>query len=276
MQYIIYNDQILESSQWATSHTNRSFRYGDGLFETIIIRNGRICFWADHYERICKGASVLKFTLQPHFNAGYLEKIILALIQKNNIIGDARVRLHLWRSGKGLLTPDTNETEYLITASSFSPKPKVVEKLILYPHAYTSYSVFSQFKTCNYLPYIMASISAKENDADDAILTDNQHNISEATTSNIFWISGHAVFTPSLQTGCVAGVMRKNILRVCESLTIPTHEVLLKTDVFLHTAETVFLTNSAGIQLVRCIHSKEFNINNKLYNRIMEKLKRLY
>ena len=81
--------------------------------------------------------------------------------------------------------------------------------------------------------------------------------IAECCASNIFWIKGNQVFTPSLESGCIAGIMREYCLQVFASSSIKIHQVLSPLDEILK-ADSVFKTNVTGIYQIASIDGNAF------------------
>jgi branched-chain amino acid aminotransferase/4-amino-4-deoxychorismate lyase len=276
MQYIIYNNEIMEDRLLNIAIDNRSFRYGDGIFESMSMRNGRISFFKEHLERFTNGIKALGMVFPEGFEHEKLELLIMEVAKKNKLDSFARIRLQAWRAGGGMVKPMQNNFEYLVTVSSYMEKADVVDKLIVYRYGRTAYSVFSQYKNNNYLVYIMAAMEAEKRGAEDAILLDTAGHIAECTTSNIFWIEANILYTPSLNTGCVAGVMRKKIIELCRNLGYVVNEGLFKVEQMMHKADSVFISNSSGTQIVKQVEDKILKLECIIYERIKRELNAIY
>ena len=132
----------------------------------------------------------------------------------------------------------------------------------IFPDARKSNDAFSNLKSANYLPYVMAAIWAKENKLNDALILNQHERICDATIANIFWVKDEKIFTPPLIEGCVAGVMRKKILELALNIT----EMNL-TESNLINVDEVFLTNTiTGIRWVKQFRDKVYD------NKIAEKI----
>ena len=117
----------------------------------------------------------------------------------------------------------------------------------------------------------MAGVFKKEQDADDVILLDTAGNVSECLNSNIFWIKGDFIFTPSLFTACIDGVMRKQIIQKLgvRSLAVIEGEFPPKD---LMEADFAFTSNIAGLIPILSIEGKELNKSNTLFKYLAEEL----
>ncbi|MEO0900195.1 MAG: aminotransferase class IV [Bacteroidota bacterium] len=98
---------------------NRSFRYGDGLFETIRVYEGHLLFWKDHMERLEKGMKQLKFEFRPQLFQLLLQENARLLLKELAINKHGRLRIHVYRSGRGAYSPINRDPSFVIEAYSF-------------------------------------------------------------------------------------------------------------------------------------------------------------
>jgi branched-chain amino acid aminotransferase len=268
-RYFNYNGRFFEDDENVLSKDDRSYRYGDGLFETMKLINRNILLEDYHFERLFLGLDVLKFHIPVLFTKQKIENEIKELGKKNRCEQSARVRLSVSRGNGGLYDYD-NKFSYLIECWPLEQKGFNENGLVIdvFPDARKSIDVFSNLKSANYLPYVMAAIWAKENKLNDALILNQHDHICDSTIANIFWVKDNNIYTPPLSEGCVAGVKRKEIL---ESATLNrdnvvqesvlTHETLLQ-------ADEVFLTNAiAGISWVKECRNKIYKntISGKIF-----------
>jgi branched-chain amino acid aminotransferase len=112
--YCIYNGHLISLYEPAISFSNRAFRYGDSLFESIRFTNGKIMFLADHVKRIKLSMTTLRMNVPAEFTSANIEQLILHLVEQNDIKKEARIRLTVFRNEGGFYTPDTNDISFLI------------------------------------------------------------------------------------------------------------------------------------------------------------------
>jgi len=247
MDFVIINGNILEKSKAGLSPDDHSYRYGDGLFETMKIANRNILLEKYHFERLFSGLETLKFKIPAYFTRQKINEQVKELCKKNSAEGSARVRLSVSRGRGGLYDCD-NDFFYLIESWPLDQKGINENGLIIdiFPDSRKSIDVFSNLKSANYLPYVMGAIWAKENKLNDALILNQHDRICDATIANIFWIKDEKIFTPPLNEGCVAGVMRKKILELAaHNLNFLVSESILTEDILLQ-ADEVFLTNATS------------------------------
>lgn len=260
--YACINGNILPKQEISLSINNRSFRYGDGLFESIRVFNQKIPFLKYHFQRLQKGIQLLQLKPPSDFDLSFLQKKIQQLLQKNQL-QNARLRLLVFRAEGGLYTPTNHQLHYLIEMDALSEDHFTLSqnglKIGLYPTFKKNISPLSTIKSTNSLLYVLASIYKKENQLDDCLLLNTDDYIIESSNSNLFLWSKNQLLTPSLSQACLDGVMRRVILEIAKSKKIAiTEKPLTKAD--LHEAEEIFLTNAIqGIRWVYQFEKKHYN-----------------
>lgn len=264
--YCIYNGHVISLYEPAISFTNRAFRYGDSLFESIRFTNGKIMFLADHVKRIKLSMTILRMNVPAEFTSANIEHLILNLIEKNNLKKEARIRLTVFRNDGGFYTPDTNDISFLIEAEAIETTGYTLNQKGLWVDIYAEIkkqiSKISTLKTGSALMYVMAGITKKSLKLDDCLLVNENGNIIESINSNIFVIKNGTLYTSPITDGCIDGVMRKQILAIAAQNKILTFEQSLTVHT-LTDGDEVFLTNAIkGIQWIGQFKNK-FYTNQK-------------
>jgi branched-chain amino acid aminotransferase len=238
MNFICFNEKFLSADEPLFTSQNRGFRYGDGVFETIKVYKSKILFEQFHYDRLFLGLKMLQ--IQHDLISSNLTSQILELCGKNYCIELARVRLAVYRSNE-------NKAEFVIEALPLSIEVnRWNEKglaIDLYPYARKNPDTFSNLKTANFLPYVLAELFSKEKGIDDAIVLNAFNNIADSSKANVFLIRKNEIFTPAMHQGCVSGVMRRFLLDELKRSGYRTHQQEI-TEQQLLDADEVFLTNS--------------------------------
>jgi len=253
--FLFYNGEWLDHQQPLITAGNRGFRYGDGLFETLCVVNGGIRLARYHFERLWAGMQLLQLQLPPEYSPAYFSAQIAALCQKNQHPA-ARVRLTVFR-GDGALFDPANSPAHCIIESQPLPShlPAVAlakEGLItgIYSPARKSPDGFSNIKSNNYLPSVMASLHARQHGWNDAFLLNTDGRVCESAIANVFIARGRHLYTPPLSEGCVAGVMRRFLLEHLPAAGYTVDETPLSIS-DLYAADEVFLTNA--LHLLRSV-----------------------
>lgn len=259
---INYNGEI-QSSDTTLSNVNRGFLYGDGVFETLKIVNNKILFLEDHYFRLMASMRIVRMQIPNNFTLEYIEEQVLNLAKANNCENSARVRLTVYRNDGGFYLPQTRTVSFLIQVSplnethySFSDAMYEVD---LYKDFYITKQLLSTIKTTNKIINITGSIFADENDLQNCLLLNNEKNVVEALNGNLFMLIGNQLITPSIEDGCLNGIMRKQVLQVARK--IENIEVLEQSisPFDLQKADELFITNViSGIQPISKYRKKEY------------------
>ncbi|MEO5572595.1 MAG: aminotransferase class IV [Bacteroidia bacterium] len=257
-----FNEKIIAADTPLFKVTNRAFCYGDALFETMRWHDKKILFIEDHLDRLLNGMRFLKMKIPEKFSSTYFQKQISDLVKKNKVIGDARIRLQVYRNEGGYYTPENNLPGFVIVAEKIKKYTNRLSKkglsVGIYSEIQKSKSRVSNFKTSNSLTYVLAGIFANENNFDDCLILNTDGNIAEAVSSNIFIIKNKIIITPPVIECGVNGVMRKNILRICEKKkTGYSEKPLQMADIF--NADEIFLTNVIeGIRWVKKFGAQKY------------------
>ncbi len=271
--YINYNGFLYEENEPIFTVKNRGFRYGDALFETIRIIDGKPCFLTDHFNRLKKGMGMLKMR-SADISFENIEKQINKLIEKNHIKKGGRIRLSVFRSGDGLYTPENESKSYVIEARPIKENQYELNKNGLTIDIFNEHrrhiNLLSQIKTTNNIPHVLAGIFVKDSGLDDCIIINEHGRIVEASNSNIFLYKNNSIYTPSIEEGCMDGVMRKQLIKIAKGLNINVFEGMVNGSMLLQ-ADEMFLTNAIkGIQWVSAYRQKRFY--NKYTKTILEHL----
>lgn len=244
------NSQIGTALPEALTQTQRAFLYGDALFETIRVFDGKIPLLGRHWSRLSGGLSALGFELSAAWDAAFFRQEILKICPPNG-----RARLTIWRSPGGLYAPANNTPQFMITAQSLEYNTyEWLEKgvtLGLSESVRLPVDAYSTFKSLNCARYVAASVEAKRRKWDDVLILNMYDRVCEATTSNVFWWEEDRLYTIPLTEGCVAGVQRALLLETALAAGFAIHEKPA-TFATLQNAGEIFLTNAIrGIMPVR-------------------------
>lgn len=251
---------------------NRAFLYGDGVFESMRAKNGRIHLLGMHLDRLRKSLDILSID--------YTEDLLLELrsalsesLKKNRLLKAARLRLTVFREGEGKFLPKSNRANYLIQVEAlegdFSLNHQGM-KLALARNNRLYANPYSAIKTIGSQIYIQAALEKQAREVDELILLNQQGDLVEGCHSNLFIRKGKSVFSPPLSSGCLAGVMRARLFKLIPEMGHELSETELKEQDLIE-ADEVFLTNSiSGVQWVGSYEKKRYFSN--LSKQLIEKL----
>ncbi|WP_298224302.1 aminotransferase class IV [Flavobacterium sp.] len=269
-----YNGMLVSSEEQSWSN-NRSFLYGDGVFETLKIRNQKILFLEDHYFRLMASMRIVRMEIPMNFTMEFFEEQILSTAKANQCADSARVRITIYRNEGGYYLPETNLVSYIIQSNplenldySFDAIPYEVD---LYKDFHVSKQLLSTIKTTNKMVHITGSIFAKENGLQNCLLLNDEKNVVEALQGNLFMLMDNKLITPPISDGCLNGIMRKKVIALSKSMeNIEILEVSIS-PFDLQKADELFMTNVVkGIQSITKYRKKEYGTD--LAQQLSEKL----
>lgn len=253
--FLFYNGTLTRAEKLLISPDNRSFRYGDGFFETIKVMNGKILLAREHMERLFSSLDLLQFQKPGYLTPGYLEDQIRTLAKKNLHDKLARVRVTIFRGEGGLHDVSNHFPHHLVQTWPLEAAKNLFNEnglvLDIFRDARKVCDHYSHLKSNNYLSYAMAALWARQHHLNDAILLNPYDRIADTTIANIFIVTNGMIKTPALTEGAVGGVMRKHLLKCLRENDLPVEETQVRPD-DLYQASEIFLTNAiSGIRWVK-------------------------
>ncbi|MCL5244176.1 aminotransferase class IV [Cellulophaga sp. 20_2_10] len=276
---INFNGELLENNALFLNEENRGLRYGDSLFESIRVVNGKIYFWEDHYLRLMASMRILRMEIPMNFTMEYLEEQILETIEASQMQNSAvRIRITVYRDNGGLYLPVTNNISYIIETKALD-NPFYIHKegayeVELFKDHYVNTGLLATLKSNNRIINVLGSIYANENGYDNCLLLNNAKQVVEALNGNLFLVKGSVIKTPPLKDGCLNGITRKKLIASLEKLENYTLEEASISPFELQKADELFVTNAiTGIQSITKYRKKEFD--NKVAKDLLGKLNAL-
>lgn len=208
------------------------FLRGEGVFETILMEKGRACLWDQHYERL--SASALKL--------GWLvgeSEVLLSDVRRvtaANQLPTARVRITL---GENCLITAEPILACAPTVKAVSVDCPVNERSPLAGIKCTSYAE--------------NMILLRASGADEVIRANTRNELCEGCISNVFFVKKGVIHTPAIETGCLPGVMRAEVLRLAQ-----VEEGRWPLEI-LEDADEIWLSNSIRkLRFVNSFNGKDF------------------
>lgn len=245
--YVNNNGILIPQDSYSIKSGNRAHLYGDGLFESMRIIHGKVIHLESHYHRLIEGMKALKMNVPNGFTLNFIQSQLDELIQENQIIDGGRIRLSIDRKAGGDYLPLSNDVDYFIETfplpNSLFTLNEAGIKIDIYNDLKKTVNKLSNFKTKNGLIYIMAKMAAKEKGLDDMLIQNQQLGIIEASSSNLFVVRNGVLYTPGLDSGCLGGTMRMNIINLALKNNIKVYECNITPNNLLM-ADEVFLTNA--------------------------------
>jgi len=241
---VFLNGQFVPEARAVVSPHDRGFMYGDGLFETMRVCNGRPFRMAQHLERMARGADFLK--IKCPFTLEELQAYAGQLIEKNQM-PEAILRVVLTRGpGERGYTPRPGGHPTMVMTLHPAPtlNPPMQWKLVTSLYCIPATDPLAPFKTLNKLTHVMAGLGAVEQGAHEALLLNSNGEVAETASGNLFWVSRNRVCTVPAGCGALPGITRAVVLEICAALGLPADERVIKPAVLRKTGG-IFITQSA-------------------------------
>lgn len=233
------NGRIIATAEARISPFDHGFIVGDGVFETLVARNGRPFTPTRHWQRLVKSCEALGIT-PPTFEAS--TQAMSEVMQANGLV-DARIRITV-TSGDGPLGSDRGDSAPTMTVVVTPLKPwPPTETAVVVPWTRNERGALAGVKSISYAENVRALAHAHASGAGEALLANTCGELCEGTGTNIFVVVNGRVQTPPLSSGCLAGVTRGLVIEACQSAGIPMEEVALPISV-LQTCDEAFLSSS--------------------------------
>ncbi len=237
------------------SASDRGFQYGDGLFETVAIRDGEPRLWQYHMDRLAKGCAILGITVPPEAE---LSDGVKHALQQSNVptaYSTAKIIVSAGSGVRGYGRVPAESPTVLFGAFPASPPPVEsyrdgIETALCRTRLALD-SPTAGLKTLNRLEQVLACSEFIDTGEFEGLTMDADDNIICGTMSNVFFVTNNSISTPSLDRCSVEGVMRRHVIKTLQEKGIDTQFQTVKL-ADLRSIDEVFLSNSQfGVMPVR-------------------------
>ena len=214
----MYDGEIVDRNGLPSPFDNRGFLYADGFFESIRVIDGTIPLFHLHHGRILDSLEIYKMIAPEWLRSDDLKQLLLELNKCHVLKGDSRIRLTIFRSGGGKYSPRSNVATGFASVKTLDHEGFTLNEkglaIGLYQDLTKTPSRYSHFKNLHSQLYIQAGIYAQEKGLNEVIILNNENNLIETISSNIFLVVGGSLYTPSIEFGAVGGVMRATVMNL--------------------------------------------------------------
>lgn len=259
---INYNGTLVTESN-ISIHENRGFLYGDAIFETLRVLDGKVLFLEDHYFRLMASLRIVRMEIPMNFTMEYMEEQVLLLTDTLAAAPSYRARISVFRKSGGYYLPTNNDVEFIVTASALEEPlysfTEAAYEVDLFKDFYVTKQLLSTLKSTNKMVQITGSVFAHENGLQNCLLVNDGKNVIEALQGNLFMLTGNKLVTPPVADGCLNGVMRRQVLALAQKIEgLEVAEASIS-PFDLQKADELFITNVIkGIQPITKYRKKEF------------------
>lgn len=264
MKQININGKLYKDTSAGVPYDSRAVRFGFGLYETMLIIDGRIQLLQHHFDRLFAGIEQLKLIKPELMSREWIEEEIMRTVKKNQLEKLCRVRFQVYAGKGGLFDGQSQWTEFIIDCQEIEQGLiQLNEKGLTWIYAEglaKSPDSIANLKSTNAMIYALGARQAIEKNVDNTIILNTHGNAIETTLANIFCIKGDVLYTPPLSEGPVAGVMRRFVMEQLPAKGFTIKEEVFTKD-FLKSADAVFATNAIRrLKWVSQIEDKQYPI----------------
>jgi branched-chain amino acid aminotransferase len=239
-----FDGQVASGADIRIDPADRGLLLGDGLFETLLVRDGEVEHEALHLQRLRNSATMLGIPLP--YDGGAISDGMRQLLRAAGLLSGlvaARITLTRGAGRRGLLPPDQPQPHLMMTAVAYHPPQAESFSARIVAIRRNEGSPLSRLKSLNYLDNILALQEAVAGGADEALLRNNVGQICGGSRSNLFVIRAGQLITPPITDGVLDGIQRQVILRQARAIGCPVSEASLSPMDLLRVDEA-FLSNS--------------------------------
>jgi branched-chain amino acid aminotransferase len=234
------NGAITPVAEARVSPASAGVLYGWGVFTTLGLRGGKPRAFERHWERLVAHAG--RAAVPVERDATDVEAGLRELAGRLGL-SDGRARITLLRGAGGPWREKEAGGDTLVFAAARAPRAARPLALTVSPYRLNTTSPLAGVKSTAFVEHLLALEEARGRGFDEALMLNERGEVAEGTAANVFWVRGGELFTPSLATGCLAGITRRLVLEVASRLRIRATEGGFPLAA-VGEADEVFLTNS--------------------------------
>ena len=254
--------------------SSRLLYYGEGCFDTFLVRESHLYRPEEHLRRLRAGMELLELDVPEGLSgeADFLNALARLLQANKAEYERVRVRIQVWAHDQTIgyqPAPGRRRARWLATCVKVGD----VLPVRLHTSRYRRVSdnaVPSHVKWSGAVNYVLAASEAGAAGADDALMLSNEGYVSESTIANIFWLANGTVYTPDEQCDLLPGITRQAVLHCLREMGVPVQTGRYNPGV-LADADMVWLCNSVrGIYPVEAIDHNVYAPGNLFWNRLLK------
>jgi len=234
----------------------RGLAYGDGVFETMSLRDGAIRFVADHLARLRLGCERLGIATP---SAAILEGD-LQTICVGRRTGIVKLIVTRGAGGRGYRATDTPATRIVLLYEGMDTSVGAAISIRWCDTRLSRNPQLAGIKHLNRLEHVLAQSEWRDPAIAEGLMADTEGEVVCATASNLFLVIDGVLATPDLRYAGVRGVMRKQVLATAQQLGIEIGERVIRPE-DIASASELFLTNAVrGVRPVISLESRRWEI----------------
>lgn len=260
--YISINGEHISSDR-AKIALSEGYNFGYGLFETVKVEDGKLLFWSDHIDRLKRGLK--RIGLEESLCERKLLEKAGNLLETNG----------LWAGALKLIVSKSGDSRDIVMTTRVADYPESLYikgfSLNLSESKRNAHSLIPYVKSLNYMENIIERNKSIKKGFDDCLFLNTDGAIAETSISNIFFIRDGHIYTPSIETGILDGIIRAKVISALEELGYTVYRGEYPIDKLLD-SEEVFLTNSLmGVMPVGAFGERKYDMENSHITRAVQK-----
>lgn len=254
MRGALVNGVVAAAGEPAIAIADRGLNYGDGLFETMLLADGRVRFLDAHFERLAVGCGRLQI---PFPGADVLRNEI-ASVSTPSRDGVVKIVLTRGSGGRGY-RPDPAATTTRIVSLHDAPAAATAIRARWCTTRLSRNPALAGIKHLNRLEQVLAQLEWNDTSVAEGMMLDHEGELVCATAANVFVVQSGELRTPDLRYCGVRGIMRDAVMRIARRLGIPVHEEPFWPK-HLETADEVFVTNAVrGVRSIVALEARTWH-----------------
>jgi branched-chain amino acid aminotransferase len=244
------NGSVVDDATATVNVFDHGFTVGDGVFETIALRQGATYALMAHAERLARSAVCLGL---PRPDGDEVIRAVDLTVAANPTIGHGALRV-TYTSGPGTVgSGRTGGHPTLVVAVRELPPYENLAEVITVPWPRNERGALAGIKTTSYAENALALADAHRQGATEAVFANTLGNLCEGSGTNVFVVINGQLLTPPLSAGCLAGITRAIVIERC-GLDVDQRDVPLEV---LYMADEAFLTSSTrDVQPIRSVDGR--------------------
>jgi branched-chain amino acid aminotransferase len=227
---------LIESEAASISIFDHGITVGDGVFETVLVREGQPIALTRHLRRLERSCLILGLAFPGREAVLAAVDAVIASEERAKVLGRMRITV---TGGRGPLASDRGgqAPTWIVALAETEPWPGTTSAIVV-PWRRNEFSPVSGAKTTSYVENVVAMQWARDQGYSEGIFLNTRGALCEGASTNVFVVIGGNLFTPPLMSGCLAGVTRELVLEWTDAQERDL------TEVDLVNADEIFLTSS--------------------------------
>jgi 4-amino-4-deoxychorismate lyase len=237
------NGEFVKANELSISPFDHGFLYGLGFFETFRTYAGHVFLLEEHLERLKKALDEFHFKIDIEVNE--ISAIVRELNDRaDGLDGYFRLNVSAGVHDIGLQPVVYEKPTVIVFRKPLTPSKRGTEKKAVWLETRrNSPESVSRHKSHHFANNVRARLELPSLAVHEGLFLTHGGHVAEGITSNVFWVCDHVLYTPSLETGILAGLMRSWVIREARSMSIEVSEGLFTPELLMEASE-VFVTNS--------------------------------